>query len=86
LYLIGSKQNTALMSNFNLSTPSGTLLGLAGWLKCNMNIQLAITFTKVGERQQIRSTPRGSLKLIANFHKKESSCPNSQTIVNEINK
>jgi hypothetical protein len=49
-----------------------------------MNIQLATTFTKVGERQPIRSTPRGSLKLIAKFPKKKSSM--SQTIVNEINK
>jgi hypothetical protein len=36
-----------------------------------MNIQLATNFTKVGERQPIRSTPRGSLKLIAKFPKKK---------------
>jgi hypothetical protein len=75
------------MSTFNLWTPAGTLprtLQEQDNLKCSMNIQLATTFTNVGERQLIRSTPRGSLKIIVKFHKRESSV--SQTIVNEINK
>jgi len=61
------------MSTFNLWTPSGMLprtLQEQDGLKCSMNIQLV--------------TPRGSLKLIAKFHKNKSSM--SQIIVNKINK
>jgi hypothetical protein len=58
------------MNTFNLSTPSGTLHRACRMAEMQYEYPISDNFNQSQRKTPIRSTSRGSLKLIVKFHKK----------------